>query len=60
MGAFYTYLLKKGYWLSIPVEGGNLAASKIRNLECPSYEICLIDYGCGKFNRKIHIMEQYP
>ena len=23
-------------------EGGNLAASKIRNLECPSYEICLI------------------
>ena len=42
------------------VEGGNLAASKIRNLECPSYEICLIDYGCGKFNRKIHIMEQYP
>ena len=25
-------------------EGGNLAASKIRNLECPSYEICLIDY----------------
>lgn len=42
------------------VEGGNLAASKIRNLECPNYEICLIDYGCGKFNRKIHIMEQYP
>ena len=41
-------------------DGGNLAASKIRNLECPSYEICLIDYGCGKFNRKIHIMEQYP
>ena len=37
------------------VEGGNLAASKIRNLECPNYEICLIDYGCGKFNRKIHI-----
>lgn len=46
--------------LSNPYEGGNLAASKIRNLECPSYEICLIDYGCGKFNRKIHIMEQYP
>ena len=44
----------------IQVEGGNLAASKIRNLECPSYEIYLIDYGCGKFNRKIHIMEQYP
>lgn len=42
------------------LEGGNLAASKIRNLECPNYEICLIDYGCGKFNRKIHIMEQYP
>lgn len=45
---------------TIHFEGGNLAASKIRNLECPSYEICLIDYGCGKFNRKIHIMEQYP
>ena len=51
-------LKDKGY--SELVEGGNLAASKIRNLECPSYEICLIDYGCGKFNRKIHIMEQYP
>lgn len=50
--------LKKGNERN--VEGGNLAASKIRNLECPSYEICLIDYGCGKFNRKIHIMEQYP
>ena len=49
----------KIYRLGI-AEGGNLAASKIRNLECPSYEICLIDYGCGKFNRKIHIMEQYP
>lgn len=46
--------------LTEKIEGGNLAASKIRNLECPSYEICLIDYGCGKFNRKIHIMEQYP
>lgn len=46
--------------VSVNDEGGNLAASKIRNLECPSYEICLIDYGCGKFNRKIHIMEQYP
>lgn len=46
--------------LLVMYEGGNLAASKIRNLECPSYEICLIDYGCGKFNRKIHIMEQYP
>lgn len=46
--------------LILYIEGGNLAASKIRNLECPSYEICLIDYGCGKFNRKIHIMEQYP
>lgn len=45
---------------TVGIEGGNLAASKIRNLECPSYEICLIDYGCGKFNRKIHIMEQYP
>ena len=48
------------YHDSVCFEGGNLAASKIRNLECPSYEICLIDYGCGKFNRKIHIMEQYP
>ena len=48
------------YLIKINYEGGNLAASKIRNLECPSYEICLIDYGCGKFNRKIHIMEQYP
>lgn len=46
--------------LRVTHEGGNLAASKIRNLECPNYEICLIDYGCGKFNRKIHIMEQYP
>lgn len=48
------------YYILNTYEGGNLAASKIRNLECPSYEICLIDYGCGKFNRKIHIMEQYP
>lgn len=47
-------------WEILYPEGGNLAASKIRNLECPNYEICLIDYGCGKFNRKIHIMEQYP
>lgn len=38
-------------------EGGNLAASNIRNLECPSYEVYLIDYGCGKFNKKVHIME---
>ena len=51
----YYYLLLYSFH-----EGGNLAASKIRNLECPNYEICLIDYGCGKFNRKIHIMEQYP
>lgn len=56
---FYTKFALNGYEEFI-VEGGNLAASKIRNLECPSYEICLIDYGCGKFNRKIHIMEQYP
>lgn len=48
------------FFYPIMLEGGNLAASKIRNLECPNYEICLIDYGCGKFNRKIHIMEQYP
>lgn len=52
-------LIKKKM-VTILREGGNLAASKIRNLECPNYEICLIDYGCGKFNRKIHIMEQYP
>ena len=39
------------------VAGGNLAASNIRNLECPSYEVYLIDYGCGKFNKKVHIME---
>ena len=32
--------------------GGNLAASNIRNLECPSYEVYLIDYGCGKFTKK--------
>ena len=55
---FYRAQMKKGV-IVVP-EGGNLAASKIRNLECPNYEICLIDYGCGKFNRKIHIMEQYP
>ena len=53
-------ILNFSCYSSIHGEGGNLAASKIRNLECPSYEICLIDYGCGKFNRKIHIMEQYP
>lgn len=52
--------LRRFIKITIKDEGGNLAASKIRNLECPSYEICLIDYGCGKFNRKIHIMEQYP
>ena len=39
------------------IAGGNLAASNIRNLECPSYEVYLIDYGCGKFNKKVHIME---
>ncbi len=53
-------LILKNLFAITSIEGGNLAASKIRNLECPSYEICLIDYGCGKFNRKIHIMEQYP
>lgn len=42
---------------SIIPAGGNLAASNIRNLECPSYEVYLIDYGCGKFNKKVHIME---
>lgn len=55
-----TYMYNKNNMIPLYIEGGNLAASKIRNLECPSYEICLIDYGCGKFNRKIHIMEQYP
>lgn len=57
---FERYIVIDGYRSDEITEGGNLAASKIRNLECPSYEICLIDYGCGKFNRKIHIMEQYP
>ena len=58
---FTSYLKIKNYCSCfLFYEGGNLAASKIRNLECPNYEICLIDYGCGKFNRKIHIMEQYP
>lgn len=56
---FFSIFSKKVLFILF-FEGGNLAASKIRNLECPSYEICLIDYGCGKFNRKIHIMEQYP
>ena len=56
LSVFYYFAVSR----SLFGEGGNLAASKIRNLECPSYEICLIDYGCGKFNRKIHIMEQYP
>lgn len=42
---------------SCSAAGGNLAASNIRNLECPSYEVYLIDYGCGKFNKKVHIME---
>lgn len=45
----YTYFLYSA--------GSNLAASNIRNLECPSYEVYLIDYGCGKFNKKVHIME---
>ena len=57
LDTLHTYIYNKN---SGDDEGGNLAASKIRNLECPNYEICLIDYGCGKFNRKIHIMEQYP
>lgn len=64
----YNYIQMRNYYTLVHImlscevmyEGGNLAASKIRNLECPNYEICLIDYGCGKFNRKIHIMEQYP
>lgn len=57
---YFVHLPNAAVNLHQTIEGGNLAASKIRNLECPSYEICLIDYGCGKFNRKIHIMEQYP
>lgn len=60
MGIVQCYISMLKMALTFFLEGGNLAASKIRNLECPSYEICLIDYGCGKFNRKIHIMEQYP
>ena len=61
MGALTCISMKiHGFVVKVIGEGGNLAASKIRNLECPNYEICLIDYGCGKFNRKIHIMEQYP
>lgn len=67
INSFYVLIIRKSiiyiFYFRLKyfkVEGGNLAASKIRNLECPSYEICLIDYGCGKFNRKIHIMEQYP
>ena len=44
-------------YLPLFIAGGNLAASNIRNLECPSYEVYLIDYGCGKFNKKVHIME---
>ena len=60
-GACLNLIYKFDFGKKVKVnEGGNLAASKIRNLECPNYEICLIDYGCGKFNRKIHIMEQYP
>ena len=58
--ALVNWKMSDKFTLTAGNEGGNLAASKIRNLECPSYEICLIDYGCGKFNRKIHIMEQYP
>lgn len=52
---FYTYPETVGFY--ILDAGGNLAASNIRNLECPSYEVYLIDYGCGKFNKKVHIME---
>ena len=44
-------------YFAVLCAGGNLAASNIRNLECPSYEFYLIDYGCGKFNKKVHIME---
>ena len=40
-------------WVPAISGGGNLAAPKIRNLECPSYG--LKDYGCGKFIRKIHL-----
>ena len=44
-------------YMTAAFAGSNLAASNIRNLECPSYEVYLIDYGCGKFNKKVHIME---
>ena len=50
-------LTKQGSIWNMEYAGGNLAASNIRNLECPSYEVYLIDYGCGKFNKKVHIME---
>ena len=52
----YSQVTIRILWLSLRA-GGNLAASNIRNLECPSYEVYLIDYGCGKFNKKVHIME---
>lgn len=51
------YILDKKVKRLVHIAGGNLAASNIRNLECPSYEVYLIDYGCGKFNKKVHIME---
>ena len=41
----------------VKIAGSTLAASNIRNLDCSSYEVYLIDYGCGKFNKKVHIME---
>ena len=54
---FFNYYILISELFEPKHEGGNLAASNIRNLECPSYEVYLIDYGCGKFNKKVHIME---
>lgn len=52
-GTFEYYIQKTSNLLA----GSTLAASNIRNLDCSSYEVYLIDYGCGKFNKKVHIME---
>lgn len=60
MSILNIFCMKKGHQINdilFIIEGGNLAASNIRNLECSSYEVYLIDYGCGKFNKKVHIME---
>ena len=51
------FIFAKKQKLIIKDAGSTLAASNIRNLDCSSYEVYLIDYGCGKFNKKVHIME---